>query len=190
MTVILILLTAGISNGQDILKTEIDRFYKYLLESQKDRERYYKNIKNLYSVIEKRCYFPDIYPCTGRISSEFGLRMHPILKIVRKHNGIDISNKIGTPIYSTTRGRVINVGFDKNGYGLYILVDSGVWKLRYAHLSKSFVEEGDIVGKGEIIGLMGDSGLCTGPHLHYEIISIYDGPIDPMIVWEAIEEGI
>lgn len=112
---------------------------------------------------------PSIYPTFGRISDAWGSRIHPITKNLEFHNGIDISNQTGTPIYATASGVVEKTEFD-SGYGRFILIDHGNgYKSLYAHLYSYRVKEGESVSKGQIIALMGDTGYSTGPHLHYEV---------------------
>ena len=113
---------------------------------------------------------PSIYPTFGAFSSGFGVRLHPILEDYYMHTGVDISNEIGTPIYATADGVVRHVGFE-SGFGKRIFIThQGGYETHYAHLDSYQVKEGDEVYKGQIIGLMGNTGLSTGPHLHYEVI--------------------
>lgn len=113
---------------------------------------------------------PSIYPCFGRISDNWGLRMHPILNRIEFHMGIDISNKLGTAIYATASGVVKKVEYE-SGYGKFIRLDhENGYETIYAHLYNALVSPGDRVEKGQIIGLMGSTGLSTGPHLHYEVL--------------------
>lgn len=112
---------------------------------------------------------PSIYPAFGRISDGWGMRVHPITNELEFHYGIDISNLAGTPIYATADGAVVAADYD-NGYGKrIILAHSGGYHTLYAHLYNHQVRVGDLVNKGQIIGLMGSTGLSTGPHLHYEV---------------------
>ena len=113
---------------------------------------------------------PCIYPTFGMISSDYGLRIHPIYGELLFHDGIDFFNEIGTPIYATADGVVRNISYE-NGYGkrMFITHSEG-YETHYAHLYSYLVKEGDVVRKGQIIALMGNSGLSTGPHLHYEVI--------------------
>jgi murein DD-endopeptidase MepM/ murein hydrolase activator NlpD len=112
---------------------------------------------------------PAIKPCTGYIGNGFGMRMHPILKIRRMHEGIDIVTNIGTPVHSTGDGKVEFVG-RKGGYGLCVEINHGFgYKTVYGHLSKTEVKEGQKVKRGFEIAKTGTSGLSTGPHLHYEV---------------------
>ncbi len=87
-----------------------------------------------------------------------------------RHNGLDIANKIGTPIYAADAG-VVEFAKWGRGYGMEILINHGGGKkTRYAHLSKFFVKKGQKVSKGETIGAMGSTGWSTGPHIHFEVI--------------------
>jgi len=112
---------------------------------------------------------PAIKPCMGSISDGFGMRMHPILHIRRMHEGIDIVADVGSPVYATGNGRVVFVGH-RGGYGLTVELDHGFgYHTIYAHLSKILVKRGQKVTRGTQIAKTGDSGLSTGPHLHYEV---------------------
>jgi murein DD-endopeptidase MepM/ murein hydrolase activator NlpD len=114
---------------------------------------------------------PSIVPTTGYISSVFSRnRMHPILARARPHEGVDITAPIGTPILAAAKGRVRFAGQD-GGYGLSIEVDHGYGVVtRYAHASRILVARGRAVERGDTIGLVGETGLAVGPHLHYEVL--------------------
>ena len=114
---------------------------------------------------------PSILPACGKITSGFGWRVHPILLKKEFHRGLDIANKDGTPVRATADG-VVTVAFRGNyfGYGNFIKINHGYgYETRYGHLMRVLVHRGEFVRKGQIIGLMGDSGISTGTHLHYEI---------------------
>lgn len=114
---------------------------------------------------------PSIYPTFGVITDGFGLRMHPILERIEFHHGIDIANNTGTAIYATAAGVVKKVAYE-NGYGKFIRIDhENGYETIYAHLYRQNVRVGDRVNKGQIIGLMGNTGLSTGPHVHYEVLA-------------------
>jgi len=112
---------------------------------------------------------PAIRPCLGRVTDGFGMRMHPILHILRMHEGIDFEAEVGTPVYATGNGVISFVGH-RGGYGLAVEINHGFGYVTvYAHLSKAEVKEGQRVKRGQEIAKTGDTGLSTGPHLHYEV---------------------
>ncbi len=118
-------------------------------------------------------------PVSGEITSGFGIRVHPILKDKRMHNGIDISADEGSDIRVILNGEVKKVWEDTE-LGKYVIVahDNGM-ETMYAHCSKILVEEGDKVIKGQIIAKVGNTGLADGSHLHFEVW--LDGePVDPL----------
>ncbi len=112
---------------------------------------------------------PSIYPSFGRISDGWGLRVHPISNEIEFHYGIDIANQAGTPVYATAKGVVSKQDYD-TGYGKRLIINhENGYETVYAHLYSYLVRVGEEVSKGQIIGLMGNSGRSTGPHLHYEV---------------------
>ena len=120
---------------------------------------------------------PD--PSKYRLSSSFGYRSDPFSGRTARHTGVDFAMKQGNPIYVTGDGVVESVKFEFFGYGNHVVVDHGFgYKTRYAHLKSIGVVEGMKVKRGECIGLSGNSGKSSGPHLHYEVI--YKGsPVNP-----------
>ena len=114
---------------------------------------------------------PSILPTNGYITSAFSRsRKHPILDRARPHEGVDITAPTGTPILAAAKGRVRFASRD-GGYGLSIEVDHGYGVVtRYAHASKILVQRGARVQRGDTIGLVGETGLAVGPHLHYEVL--------------------
>ncbi|MEZ5043573.1 MAG: M23 family metallopeptidase [Saprospiraceae bacterium] len=115
---------------------------------------------------------PDVSPLskTFAISSGFGNRMHPVLKVEKMHRGIDMAAPTGTPVMATAAGEIIEVE-EKYGYGLCIIIKhDDVYQTLYAQLSEFNVKKGQMVKKGDIIGKVGSSGISTAPHLHYEVL--------------------
>lgn len=115
---------------------------------------------------------PAILPADGRLVSGYGMRYHPILRVRRMHHGIDIVMPIGSPVYATGNGIVKDAGRNA-GYGNYIEIEhpSTGYTTLYAHLSEigSGIRAGATVERGQKIGLSGNTGRSTGPHLHYEV---------------------
>lgn len=123
---------------------------------------------------------PSIMPTRGFLSSKFAVeRIHPIYHDARAHEGIDVSAPMGTPIVAPAGGLVIDVGNNEPGYGKLVTIDHGYGLVtRYAHCSKISVRVGERVKRNQEIALVGNSGISTGPHLHYEVI-VNGRHIDP-----------
>ncbi|HZG09400.1 MAG TPA: peptidoglycan DD-metalloendopeptidase family protein [Allosphingosinicella sp.] len=117
-------------------------------------------------------------PVPGSVSSNFGMRRHPILGYSRMHRGMDFRAGYGTPILAVTDGRVGAAGW-AGGYGQQVrLIHAGGLTSSYSHMSRIAARPGTIVRQGQVIGYVGSTGLSTGPHLHYELHK--DGiPVDP-----------
>jgi murein DD-endopeptidase MepM/ murein hydrolase activator NlpD len=123
---------------------------------------------------------PSIMPTQGWLSSAFSsMRTHPILHIARPHEGIDVSAPMGSPIEAPAAGVVTDAGWE-TGYGNTITIDHGFGIVtKFAHASKLLVKNGQRVSRGQRIALVGNSGLATGPHLHYEV-HVNGRPVDPL----------
>ncbi|MCB0310708.1 MAG: M23 family metallopeptidase [Bdellovibrionales bacterium] len=111
-----------------------------------------------------------VYPLLGtRISSQFGKRTHPIRQVTRHHGGIDLAAPMDSPIRSVAPGTVIFADPYK-GYGKLVVVrHTGGMTTHYGHCSEIRVKPGEKVSAGQIIARVGQSGLATGPHLHFEV---------------------
>lgn len=104
-----------------------------------------------------------------RMASGFGIRMHPILKQRKMHNGMDFSAPSSTEVFATGNA-IVKKAQLSTGYGNLIILDHGFgYETYYAHLNEFNVRPGQKVKRGEIIGYVGNSGLSTAPHLHYEV---------------------
>ena len=122
---------------------------------------------------------PSIWPTQGFLTSGFGWRRSPFSGGGRMHKGLDISNRVGTPVWAPARGTVTFAGTD-GGYGTCVMIDHGNNIVtRYAHLQKALVREGQYVQRGDVIAALGNTGRSTGPHLHYEVI-VGGIPVNPM----------
>lgn len=113
---------------------------------------------------------PAIVPMNGVFSDHgFGIRLHPILRVWKFHEGIDINGLYGTPVYATGAGVVKFAGWN-GGLGITVIIDHGFgYETTYGHLAKATVREGQFVKRFQKIGECGSTGLSTGPHLHYEV---------------------
>ncbi|NBC02114.1 MAG: peptidoglycan DD-metalloendopeptidase family protein [Bacteroidetes bacterium] len=142
----------------------------------------FAEVKKYYSTNRERLKsIPAIRPVNGIIISGYGMRIHPVLRYKRMHEGIDFRADIATDVYATGDGVIKFAG--RNGtFGNLIEIDHGFgFVTRYAHLS-SFVNKlkvGQEVKRGELIGFTGNSGLTEGPHLHYEVL-VNNRPINPL----------
>ena len=113
------------------------------------------------------------------LSDKFGYRKHPILKRWIFHEGVDISAKKGSGIYSTADGIIEKVIMSGKGYGNRIVINHGNgYKTLYAHLKGFTVKKGQVIKRNDLIGYVGNTGRSTGPHLHYEVL-LNNRPVDP-----------
>lgn len=118
------------------------------------------------------------------VTSGFGRRYHPILKVLRAHTGVDITAPKGTPVYATADGTVTSEN-PGGGYGISVVISHGYsYKTLYAHLSKKAVKPGQKVKRGQLIGYVGSTGMSSGSHLHYEVRK-NDTPVNPVYYFNA-----
>lgn len=121
---------------------------------------------------------PNRWPCFGPITSPFGFRIHPVYGSYEFHSGLDIAAPPGTPVTATANGSVILAQWAE-GYGLLVVLDHGYgYRTYYGHLSKILVHLNQKIKRGQVIGLVGDTGTSTGPHLHYEV-QVNNNPVNP-----------
>jgi len=163
------------------LASDLDILAKKLIVQSKS----FEDIIEMASNKEKRLAArPSIQPVSikelTRFGSAYGMRIHPILKYPKMHEGIDLTCPSGTNIFAPADGIIIAAGYTSGGYGIRILIDHGFgYKTVYGHLSKVLVKKGDRVNRGDVIGLVGNTGLSTCPHLHYEVI-VYGKKVNPI----------
>lgn len=130
-----------------------------------------------------------VMPVNGRITSDFGIRNHPITGKLRFHAGIDIAASKGTPIYACFDGTVVTASYNQwNGNYLKIQHDNEIMTV-YCHCEKLNVKKGDIVKAGDVIATIGSTGSSTGPHLHFEF-RINDVSYDPEIAFKTAINGV
>lgn len=119
-----------------------------------------------------------IWPVNGRITSNFGWRNHPIKKTRLFHNGLDIAVPRGTSVKAAAAGKVVHSGW-MNGFGYTIIIDHGRGvETLYAHNSRVTAAKGTMVNKGQQVALSGNTGLSTGPHLHFGVLK-NEKPLNP-----------
>ncbi len=157
------------------LERELSMLKNELINTKKDYEQ-------ILPILEEKSNYmrslPILWPVRGWVTSEFGFRWTPTLETHRFHQGIDIATRTGTPVIAPADGIITFAGWEGT-YGKTVLIDHGYGIVtRYAHLSEIYVNAGDRIKRWEAIGTVGDTGITTGPHLHYEII-INGAPVNP-----------
>ncbi len=130
---------------------------------------------------EAEVSFEPAMPCDGEITSEFGDRVHPLTGETSFHNGIDIALNEGDDISACFGGTVIKSEYNDYSGNYVIIQHQNGYTSSYAHMSELMAKTGQIVKKGDIIGLAGSTGSATGPHLHFEI-RMGGTPLDPYIL--------
>ena len=122
---------------------------------------------------------PSIWPVKGWVTSGFGPRVSPFTEKPAWHDGLDIGAAANAPVQASAQGRVTSVGFDAK-LGNIVKVDHGFGiETLYGHLAKALVKEGQRVKRGDVVGLVGSTGLATGPHLHY-MVKAHGQALDPV----------
>jgi len=121
---------------------------------------------------------PSIWPVRGWVTSGFGPRVSPFTEKPAWHDGLDIGASANAPVQAPAQGRVTTVGFDSK-LGNLVKLDHGFGiETLYGHLAKALVKEGQRVKRGDVVGLVGSTGLATGPHLHY-MVKVNGQTFDP-----------
>jgi murein DD-endopeptidase MepM/ murein hydrolase activator NlpD len=183
----------------------VDR-YKDIREKNIDHEEVVLNLNEKVDLLRRKIYIesksqdevvkmaekkeklyaaiPAIQPISNKqlvaLASGFGWRTHPIYKVKKLHTGIDFAASIGTPIYATADGTVAEVSVKFSGYGKMVEVNHGFgYRTRYAHMHEFAVRSGQTIKRGDLIGYVGNTGLSTAPHLHYEVL-INGDHVDPV----------
>ena len=153
------------------LHTNVDKLRRKIYiesKSQDDVVQLAEKKEKLFAAI------PAIQPISNKeliaLASGFGLRIHPVYKVKKMHTGIDFAAPIGTPIYATADGVIDQLDVSFSGYGKKVEIDHGFgYRTRYAHMHGFTVRNGQHIKRGELIGYVGNTGLSTAPHLHYEV---------------------
>ncbi|HFS67249.1 MAG TPA: M23 family metallopeptidase [Flavobacteriia bacterium] len=152
-----------VTKKMDVLSKELaiqSKSLDEIVKMAKDKEEMLASIPAIMPVAKENL---------TRMASGYGMRMHPILKIRKMHEGMDFTAKKGTPIYASGNGKVIRAKRSAT-YGNVVYVDHGYgYETRYAHMSKIATRKGKKVKRGDLIGYVGNTGRSVGPHLHYEV---------------------
>ena len=148
--------------------------FEILEETAQEKEKKHTTIPAIRPVAKKHLIL---------ISSYFGKRSDPFIHEEADHYGLDFVSPVGTKVYATGDGTVTLLKYSRTGYGNELVINHSFgYSTRYAHLEKFFVSLGDPVKRGQLIGLVGNSGRSTGPHLHYEVR--YEGkPLNPVFYY-------
>jgi murein DD-endopeptidase MepM/ murein hydrolase activator NlpD len=170
----------------DALRNDVEHALEQLGWMERQADAVGDTAEVLASLLDARAQFavhrggvPAIWPVSGRVTSEFGMRSSPRGRGSKHHPGMDIAAPPGSRVEATAAGRVTFAGGSR-GYGRMVVVDhGGDLKTVYAHLSSVFAREGQAVRPGDLLGTVGMTGNTTGPHLHYEV-RFRGEPVDPM----------
>ncbi len=155
-----------------IVVTEVEAIQPSEAGTAQDMERMTKNAADLAAT-------PSIWPTGGEVTSRFGWRNSPWGDSRELHQGIDIANSLGAPVFATADGEVVQSGWS-GGYGNIVQISHGNGiETIYGHNSRVLVNAGQYVKKGQVIANLGSTGRSTGPHLHYEI-RVNGTAVDPI----------
>lgn len=165
---------------QELAARKMQDFLSHLSESVRLEEvRQQDLLRALRENRDALASMPSIWPVVGFISSSFGGRSSPFGGGGQFHKGLDISNRMGTPVLAPAQGAVILAARD-GAYGNSVEINHGGGIVtKYGHMQRWAVQPGQWVKRGEIIGYIGMSGRTTGPHLHYEV-RLNGVPVNPM----------
>jgi murein DD-endopeptidase MepM/ murein hydrolase activator NlpD len=158
------------------MKTDVERLKS---EAASQEESLSELEKLLQTKKEVLVYTPSLWPAMGWVTSGFGFRTNPFTGLTQMHEGMDISNRVGTPVIAPADGIVSDSGNDW-AHGNFVVISNGFGMTsRYCLLSKVLTRVGQKVKRGDKIAEVGMSGKTTGPHLHYEV-RLNGVPINPM----------
>jgi murein DD-endopeptidase MepM/ murein hydrolase activator NlpD len=173
----------GYNNSELIIKTseKLDKLSKQLYIQSKSFDEVFEMAKKKEEMLAS---IPAIQPVSNedltRMASGFGYRTDPVYKTIKFHAGMDFTAPIGTPIYATGDGKVIQADAESRGYGNHVRISHGYgYTTLYGHMSKMAVKVGQKVKRGDVIGYVGSTGKSVGPHCHYEVRK-NDEPINPI----------
>lgn len=178
----------GISDTAEYTSSEVDQqeivaaVKEGIAWLSKEAETQERSLQELSQAAEQKssrwAATPSIWPVKGWVTSGFGPRVSPFTEKPAWHDGLDIGAAANAPVQAPAQGRVTSVGFDPK-LGNVVKLDHGFGiETLYGHLAKSLVKEGQRVKRGDVVGLVGSSGLATGPHLHY-MVKVNGQTFDP-----------
>jgi len=172
-------------NFRERIQASLPKRFRAATGGRQEAEELQKILSSLQiELTQMLASLPSDWPVQGQVVSGVGMRLSPLTGKKEFHPGLDIPNPVGTPVYASGDAVVESAGVNGSN-GRSIVLDHGQEiTTQYAHLSKIFVSEGAPVRKGQPIGLVGNSGRSTGPHLHYEV-RVKGIPIDPRKVISA-----
>jgi murein DD-endopeptidase MepM/ murein hydrolase activator NlpD len=163
----------GYNSSDEIIETrkKISSLQRQMVAQSRSFEEVYELARNKKEMLQS---IPAIQPVSNldltRIASGFGMRIHPIYKIPKMHTGMDFTAPTGTEIYATGDGKVISAEKKGSGYGYHVEIEHGFgYETLYGHMDKILVRKGEKVKRGQVIGLVGNTGSSVGSHLHYEV---------------------
>lgn len=158
------------------MKVDVERLQS---EATLSERSFFELERVLQTKQEILAHTPSIWPAQGWVTSEFGFRPNPFTGLTQMHEGIDISNRVGTIVVAPANGFVSDIGDDWI-HGKFLVISHGFGiTTRYSHLNKVLVRVGQKVKRGEKIAEVGMTGKTTGPHLHYEV-RLNGIPVNPM----------
>ena len=173
----------GYNNSSIVIETtkRLDKIRKQVYLQSKSFDELIELAKRKEDMLKA---VPAILPISNkdlkRTASGYGLRIHPIYKIIKFHAGMDFTAPTGTDIYATGDATVKAVVSAKRGLGNHVILDHGFgYESIYAHMDKANVRVGQKVSRGDIIGFVGNTGTSVAPHLHYEI-KLNGNNVDPV----------
>ena len=163
----------GFNNSDILIKTtqKLDQITSQMVVQSKSFDEVLKMAMNKATFLAS---MPAIQPVNNkdlkRLSSYFGFRIDPFYKVTKFHEGVDFSAPVGTEVFATGDGYVQGIQESRHEYGNHVAIDHGFGFVTfYAHLSKILVRNGQKITRGQVIGLVGNTGKSTSPHLHYEV---------------------
>jgi murein DD-endopeptidase MepM/ murein hydrolase activator NlpD len=158
------------------MKTDVERLKSEAISREESLSELEKLLVNKKEIL---AYTPSIWPTQGWVTSGFGFRTNPFTGLTQMHEGLDISNRVGTSVIAPADGMISDAGKDYS-HGNTIVISHGFGMTsRYNHLNRFFVKPGQKVKRGDKIAEVGMTGKSTGPHLHYEV-RMNGIPVNPM----------